>query len=229
MCRKGLAGFGVQQAMNQVTHQQPSAEAQSNLLDELVLGSARGGKAGVNREPLVVSVSRVLTESDLPAISNPPPVGGQVALVKDLRHSHHKMAQLIAEGKAGTEIHLLTGYSQSYISSIQGDPAFAELVSYYSEQRATIFLDANERLKLLGIDATEKLHDKLNDPSQTWSARELMELVDMALIKPGQIKAAQGGSAPGNNLSLEVKFVGAQPAATPVTIEAQFSEVEPKP
>lgn len=199
----------------------------AQLLEELDLGSARGGKAGINKSPLEVTVVRALDESDLPAIKNPPPVGAAVQVVKSLRNSHHRLAELVAKGTAGAEISLITGFSQSYISNLHRDPAFSDLVSYYAEQNKIVYVDAMERLKGLGVDAIEKLHEKLNDEAQPWSPRELMEVVDLAIVKPSQVKGGSGqpGQAPGANLSLEVKFVGARPAGGPV-VEAQFTEVK---
>ena len=88
-------------------------------------------------------------------------------------------------------------------------------------------MDAQERLKVLGIDATEKLHEALHDPGQIWSKRELMELVDLTL-QPGGGKsgssAAGNGSAPGQ-VNLEIKFVGAKAAEQSPVVEASFREV----
>lgn len=199
---------------------------QAELLVELDLGSARGGQAGINKAPLVVEVVRPLTGDDLPAITNPPPVAAQAVGIKAIRNSHHKLAQLLAEGKSGAEISLVTGYSQSYLSTIQGDPAFEELVSYYSSQRESIFVDAQERLRALGIDATERLQDHLNDPTKQWSHRELMEVIKLALPVETGSKATppvQGAPAGGSN-TLEIKFVGARNSGGPV-LEAQFTEV----
>lgn len=198
------------------------------LLAELDLGSARGGKAGINRAPLAVSVVRPLGEADLPAIANPPPVSAGIPALKSIRHSHHRLAQLVAEGKPGVEIAFTTGYSQSYISNLQGDPAFEELVAYYAEMRKEVFVDAQERLRLLGLDATEKLHEQLLDPNATWSHRELMEVIEMALPEAkskgkGEAQAPQGGG----HLQLEVKFVGAQPIEGK-TIETSYTDVTPK-
>ncbi len=83
-----------------------------------------------------------------------------------------------------------------------------------------------ERLKLLGLDAVEKLHERLNDPEKTWSNKELMDLVEMSLVTPAAAKPipGQGGAIPGASLSLEVKFVGARPVDAPVTIDANFTE-----
>lgn len=197
------------------------------LLQEISLGSARGTHARVREEPQI-EVVRALTPDDLPAIQAGAPVGGPLQVVKSLRYSHHRLAELVSKGMAGPEISLCTGYSLTYISSIQRDPAFNELVNYYSEQTRVVFADSLDRLKALGLDATEKLQEALGDPTVKWSPRELMELTELCLLGP--ITAAAGAKTPPGasaNLNLEVRFVGARPAGGDV-VEASFTEVKPE-
>lgn len=193
------------------------------LLQEISLGSARGGQK--KAEDLQITVVRALTAEDLPAIQAPPVQGGPLQVVKNLRYSHHRLAELVAKGMDGGEISLATGYSPAYISNIQRDPAFAELVVYYAQQTKVAFADSLQRLKALGLDATEKLQDKLNDESVEWTKRELMELVELGLLGPMTAVAKGQAQAPGTsaNLSLEVKFVGARPRDDQV-VEATFTE-----
>lgn len=208
----------------------PSPLPNEVLLEEFDLGSARGGMAGANKQPLAVTVIRSLSEADLPAILNPPAVAAPQPVVKSIRASHHKLAQLIAEGKAGTEISLVTGYSQSYVSTLQGDPAFEELVVYYSAQREEIFIDAQERLRVLGLDATEKLHEHLHDPSKVWSHRELMEVIKLALPVETGAKALPGAQLSLNAEAgggLEIRFVGTSPPANR-DVQGSFTDITPE-
>lgn len=186
------------------------AQLPPGLLEEISLGSARGGKKP--EVEVSIEVIRELTPSDLPAIQAPPPVAAAFPLVRNLRASHHRLAELLAKGTLDqAEISQITGYSQTYISNIKRDPAFAELTNYYSTQKETIFADAMSKLAVLGVDAVEELHEKLLDPEAQWSKRELMELVDMAVVKPGTAKQQPGTAAAAPSVSLEVKFVGARP------------------
>lgn len=198
----------------------------TGLVSELDLGSGTGHRAKL---PLSIELIRPLTPTDLEAIQNPPAGTEVISVVKQLRSSHHRLAELVASGRPPVEISIVTGYSASYISSLKGDPAFNELVAHYEFQKTEIFADAMDRLKSLGLDAIEKLHERLNDPEKTWSNKELMDLVDMSLVAPAQAKPVigYGGAVAGASLSLEVKFVGASPKAGPV-IEASFTETQPK-
>ncbi len=218
------------EAMNQALPSPQNSPDLPDLVEEFDLGSAKGGLAGVNRLPLTVEVVRPLGEADLPSILNPPLVAAPAPVIKSIRASHHKLAQLIAEGKAGTEISLLTGYSQSYLSTIQGDPAFEELVNYYSTMRTEIFIDVQERLRGIGIDASEKLHEQLHDPTAVWSKRELMEVMKLTLPAETTVKQTGGNKFSAEvpeGTSLEIKFVGAKPAGSGPALEAEFTDITP--
>lgn len=202
----------------------------SNLITDLDLGSARGVKAA----PLEISVIRALTEADLPVLANPPPAIQTGLGLKELRHSHHRIAQLIAQGMSHVDIAFTTGYSASRISILKGDPAFAELVDYYSQQRDTIFLDTIERAKTLGLDALEKLHEKLLDPTEPWTKRELLEVANYAAPSMGIPTGGKNGTAVAQGgatvppVSLTIKFVGPSVGPGPggPTLEAEFNQVE---
>lgn len=203
-------------SMNQLT---TKSLAGGTLLEEVNLGSARGGRK-VPR-PLELEVVRELTSDDLPVLQAPAPMGTSVPSIKAIRASHHRLAELVAKGTSGVEISAITGYSQSYISNIQRSPAFAELVDYYSTQCEQLYVDAMERLKVLGLSSVEELQARVDENPEKFSPRELMELVQLALIKPLEAKrpfapsgATSGGSAP----LVEIKFVGTAPGGAMVDV-----------
>lgn len=198
------------------------------LLTEISLGSGRGRQG--RQADVPISIVRALTAEDLPMIQSETSSKAVVPLagLQKLRHSHHRLAELVAKGLAVEEISLASGYAPGYISMLTNtDPAFRELVAYYEAQKATIFVDELERLRILGLDATEKLHEKLLDENEVWSKRELMELVDLALQPGGKGRAAPGqGQGTGASLQLEVKFVGV--ASRDPGIEATFTDITPR-
>lgn len=205
--------------------------APESVYQELDLGSARGGTKP--RMPLDIQVIRSLNEADLPAIAAPPPVANATPVIRSIRHSHHRLAQLLAEGKTGAEIALVTGYSQSYLSTIQNDPAFEELVNYYAEQSKAIFVDAQERLKALSLDATEQLHERLHDPNEVWSKKDLMDVIKMGLPAEtgGAAKPLPGRGTPpgdGSGFTLNVKFVAAPPPGSTPAIDGDFHTISPE-
>lgn len=174
----------------------------SQELAELVLGSARGGARPA--EKVTWELVRALEESDFPALTEPAPLGSAPpSTLRELRAVHHQMAQLLAEGKDQAQVALLLGFSQSRVSILKNDPAFAELVSYYSTQREQIFIDLVERKKGLAVAAVEELTSRLQDAPQEFTKRELTELVEV--MDPPAVRGQ--GPAPGPAPHISIQFV----------------------
>src|SRR5215472_18949794 len=97
---------------------------------------------GRGRKPSTVTgvITRELTPEDVIKL-NDAPVGVASSPLKKLKHSHHNLARLIADGVREEQISSVTGYSLPYISLLKGDPAFSQLVQYYAEQKAQVYLD----------------------------------------------------------------------------------------
>ncbi len=187
-----------------------SEAATGELLTEIDLGSGRGRHP--EKPPVLVEVIRSLTVEDLPvllqrAAPSSAPAGAR-PLVR-LRHSHHQLARLIAQGVEQTEIALITGYHPAYITNIQQDPQFSELVATYAGERELAFVDVLERMKTLGLTCLEELQERIALSPEKWSHREMMELAELLLIKPQ--RAGQGASQSANGagpaVSINVKFV----------------------
>lgn len=186
----------------------------TQLVDRINLGSARGGKRQES-SPLTCEVVRELTEEDLPVLREPPRVGGATQQLTKVHHSHHQLARMLAQGMEAVAASAATGYSQSYISLILNhDPAFAELVAYYASEREAVFVDTLERMKSVGVDSLEKLHQRLLDENIEWSNRELMEAVKLLLVEPqrsGANVGAGAGAGSAAGVTVNVKFVQGGP------------------
>ena len=187
-----------------VTHHSP------DLVSELDLGSARGARH--KGPPLTVEVLGEITPQDLPALAN----RAQGAIptppqrLANLRHAHHQLARLLAHGVEQAEIALITGYSPSYISNIQNDPQFADLMGTYASERELAFVDVLERMKSLGLTCLEELQERLALEPEKWAPRELMELAELLLVKPSRgAPAGLGGANANASVAINVKFVGA--------------------
>jgi hypothetical protein len=175
---------------------------------------------------LLIEFVRDLTAEDTASLAAPVPLGSKSPTVQELRASHHALAQLLAKGLSATEAGLLTGYSASRISILKNhDPAFAELVEYYRLKREVVFVDALERMKAVGLDTLELLHERvLSDPGAL-SIREMGEMVELLLVKPnrGQSPIGPGGApSSGNGVTVNVKFVTADPHPN-LTIDGEIS------
>lgn len=173
-----------------------------SILEDVVIGSARGRKP----KEATFHVVRELTRADLDLLVNPPPKGLVTRPLAAMRTAHHNLARLVAEGIKGVEISARTGYSQSWISILQQDPAFQELVAYYSEQREEAFVDFQQRLASFGLTCMEELQARLEEDPKNVKWRELLEAMQMALdrsVTPNARPSQGGGS-----LNLKIEFVG---------------------
>jgi len=178
----------------------------------LVIGSARGSRKARPTHGGAVKIAKVrdLDDGDLPAILDPPEVGSQTPTVLELRHGHHTIARLLADGTKQVEISAITGYSQSRISILKGDPAFQELIEYYRTQKEAIYLDVHQRLGTLAITAVEELQQRLDEEPHKITNREVKEIAEMALDRSLTKGVAQ---KPPGSMSLTVQFVTPTPEA----------------
>lgn len=142
---------------------------------------------GKRPKNISATVTRLLQESDLHALASlqEGSLGAESRPLMKIRHSHHTLARLLADGMPAVQASAITGYSQSYISIIQADPAFKATIDYYREQKSEIYFDLHERLKALGIDAVEEIQSRLAENPDNLTTRELKELAEMVLDRTG--------------------------------------------
>jgi len=185
------------------------------------LSSARGSY----KQAAAVEIISVepLTEVDMIALQNP--IKGlniSPSLVK-IRASHHRIAQLIAEGRRHTEIALICGISPARISQLTVDPAFQELMAFYVEEQKKAFVNHQERLADLGTTALEELRDRLETEPEKFKTRELLEIVGQTYdrsVAPSK-GAKFGGGGNGGNGGVKVNINFANPTS-PTTIEGKI-------
>lgn len=180
-----------------------------SILDEIVLGSARGGAK--RRLELRMEYVRDLNEADLPFLLNPPALGVEPPRIKTLAHSHHLAARLLAEGRKPGEVSLQTGYAPATISNLQRDPAFRELMEYYKEQADAAYIDAHQRLAALGLSAADELGRRLDEEPEAFKARELLDISTAFLDRT--ITKEAGVGRPAGPVAVNVTFVS--PSARP--------------
>lgn len=170
-------------------------------------------RSGKGKAELALVVDRELGEGDLADLASAPKIGGSSAIAR-LKHSHHLLARLLAEGRPAVECSYVTGYCESRISILKDDPAFQELIAYYKQQNEAIYLDVHQRLASLGISAMEELADRLEDKPQVFTEKGLMDLIELTMdrsVAPSKgVAKGGGGGAPAGGLNLTVNFVAAK-------------------
>jgi len=153
-------------------------------LDEILGGLGR---------PLQATVSRELEEVDLTLLSILPDgvLEKTTPAVARLRHSHHLLARLLAEGRRPNECAMITGYSPSRISILQNDPTFQDLVSSYRSQVQEIYVSVHERRAQLGVDSIEELQARLDEHPEKFSIADLQEMMKLTMDRSGHGPTAQ--------------------------------------
>lgn len=194
------------------------------LLDELDLGSARGGKRP-SAGPVEISVLRGMTPEDLDSLAESGPAQA-LAPLDQLRSSHHQLAQLIAKGHSQAKAGLITGYSDSYISVlVNRDPAFRELLAHYRAEREEVFVDVLERMKVLGLEVNDLILQRIRQDPEKWTNQQIMDLhkETMGAMVKGSAVAVGGGLQIGK---LEVSFVTPSGGGGGVVIEGSSVEIQ---
>jgi hypothetical protein len=165
-------------------------EATTALLNSgvrLQLGSGR------RQSPVAASFARELTVEDLVGASTQE-AGIKSVPIKELRQSHHMLARTMAQGLPDAEVSVICGYSISRISILRGDPTFMELLAYYEDMEKKEYAharaDMHERLRGLGFDAVEILHDKLRDDPDSFDPKTLLSIVEATSDRTGHGKTA---------------------------------------
>lgn len=141
---------------------------------------------GRRNSSIQVAYVRDINESDVQALWAIPAGGLETVqpLVK-LRHHHHYLARLLAEGRENVECSLLTGLEPATISRIKVDPAMVELIEYYKAQVDEVFVNVHERLASLGLNSAAELQERLDTDPERFSNRELMELAALGFDRSG--------------------------------------------
>jgi hypothetical protein len=183
---------------------------------------------GRGRKPamLMFGETRFLTEDDIAKMWTSDT--NRHSRLKALRYNHHLLAKAVASGKSLLECSRMLGLSVGRISDIKNDPAFQELVSFYSEELHEVYVDVHQRMAGLGISVLEELQERFETDPEKFTKRELLEM--FTAMADRSIASAKGGPSPqaaagpgGTNLALQINFVSPQPAAMD-TIEAKIIE-----
>ncbi len=189
-------------------------------------------RAGMGKPTSVVEPCEILRDiqpKDLPVLAqearerNWTRDESPTRMLQTLRTGHHHLAQLLAAGVSPTEASFITGRSVGTIYSLQKDPAFVELLTYYASQQQERDFDAFKRLVTLGGTAMEILQERLEENPEKFTNNELRQLIESSMDRSaapakGDPRAAQGKSA---GLNVNINFV---PSRGPV-VELDASEV----
>lgn len=132
------------------------------------------------RAPLALEVTAELTPEDLELLKLPVAVEPRPVL-EHIRAVHHVQARLIADGKSANAVAAIVGSSPARVKLLLGDPAFMELVAYYTDQKDVLWMDTQQMLALLGRSAAQELQRRLDEKPDTFSNNELKNVMESAM------------------------------------------------
>lgn len=105
--------------------------------------------------------------------------------LKAIRHTHHRLAQLLAVGVDETKAGRLCNYSPARVSVLKADPAFRELLAYYSANVAEEYADFVANAADLSMDTLQELQRRLDESPETFSIAQLNELLKTLADRSG--------------------------------------------
>jgi hypothetical protein len=149
---------------------------------------------------LTVEFVRQLTQEDVSGLAK----GQLPAPVQPLARveaKHHALARLLASGASQVEAALAIGYTPQRVHMLTEDPLFCEVLEYYRTQAEARFLDAHERLGLLGLSAAGELQKRLDETPDRLTTREVKDIAEFAFDRStapakGGPRTGAGGAAP---------------------------------
>ena len=134
--------------------------------------------------------------------------GTKAPQVITLRERHHALARLIAEGKSASDAAILCRYTQSRVSILQDDPAFQELIAHYRDIVNHEFVDFQQKLAGLAIDAASILQERLEDKPEDISDAMLLQVITVGADRTGH------GPSQKSEVNIKVGLAGRLAAAT---------------
>jgi hypothetical protein len=198
-------------------------------------GSARGGRRPAKDAGLVRL--RSLTENDAALLDEAAPVGSKPPPIKSANAKHHSLARLLAQGVEQVEASAITGYCISRISILKQDPTFQELLAFYREQKAEVFIDTQRKLADLGNVCVDEIAERLEASADEFSTGQLLEIAELCLDRSVAPKKGLGQGGAGSNdgrpstPTVRIEFVApaataALPSRPQVTIEGEILDLD---
>lgn len=173
---------------------------------EMSLADLRGLIPAAGRPAVAVALSRGrdLLPEDLPRLAEVEQT--VVPPIKRLRTQHHQIARLVASGAKDVEAAIACGYTATRVMQLKQDPAFQELIAYYSAQKDAIFQDIQERLAGAGTAFVEELQERLEENPEQFTNKELLAGVEVFLDRSSAPPKSRMNSGPSVLPPISISF-----------------------
>lgn len=105
--------------------------------------------------------------------------------VKALRHTHHRLAQLLAGGMDETVAAKLCNYTANRVSILKSDPAFAELLAHYAATKDDAFVEFVDAAAALSVDMLGRLQQILDEEPEKLTPTHVMDALKLLADRTG--------------------------------------------
>lgn len=170
-----------------------------------------------------------LTAKDIEAMKTHVASGNSLGIkpvdIKALRHTHHRLAQMLAVGVDETVAAKLCNYSVSRVSILKGDPAFAELLAHYTDDVKEEWADFVGTAANLSMDFLQELQKRLDENPEQFSVNALNEALKTLADRSGHAPVTKTQNV-NINLDLGDKLRRARERANAAYIEGQSRVVD---
>lgn len=177
--------------------------------------------------PLETADGGALTLADLERLRAEGPQKETQTPLKRLSERHHALARLLASGTRPGAASIITGINNAYISILQNDPSFKELIEFYRNEVNDEYRGMHAQLAGLGEDALEELRRRVEEEPDKIPFKTLLEVVTNVADRTGHGPSSSSKQEVNVTIGLADRLAAARKAAN-VAIEAQARDVTPK-
>lgn len=104
-------------------------------------------------------------------------LGVQPSQLARISRTHHRLAQLLANGMDPGKAGIICNYGAATVSILQSDPAFQELLAFYSDQVDDAFRTVVEEMADLHTDVVLEIRERLAVAPANFTASQLTDLM----------------------------------------------------
>lgn len=161
---------------------------------------------GRKAKSLHAEVLRPLTGADLALLETER--GIKPSAIQRISDRHHSLARLLSSGVSVQDACAITGYTESRVSILKGDPAFEELIEFYRQGKGETVQDLSDKLVAVARDAVSILQDRLELEPETMDAETLL-----SVAKFGADRSGHGPQSRTTNVNVNVNLADRLSAA----------------
>lgn len=132
---------------------------------------------------LVATQVRELTQADLALTKLD--LGTKAPPRKKLSERHHALARILASGSSPAAAAVLTGYQLATVSTLQVDPSFKELMSFYRSNVDAQYVALHDIMAGLSKDAALVLRERLEEDPDQVSTQHIVEILKTTADRTG--------------------------------------------